>query len=135
MCGCVCVTLGNTYLCTTAQHLPEAVAVYDRGCVSWRGHSGALPAPCAHTCSYTRTRTHKTRRTKTVVNFIAIIHIVQTQNSHKQTLLNGQTSHLDCKNYGKTLSSTHTHIHAKPTLAHTHKHTHTRVNVITTGPV
>lgn len=65
---------------------------------------------------------HTQTRCKKSAVFIAIIHIVQTQNSHKQTLLNGQTSHLDCKNYRKKLLCTHTH-------------TPTRVNVITTGPV
>lgn len=40
----VCHFLGNTYLFTAGQHLPEAVAVYDTGSVIWKGPSKALPA-------------------------------------------------------------------------------------------
>lgn len=58
--GCMSHFLGNIYLCTAGQHLPEAVAVYDTGGAIWRGHREALPAantrPHAHAHPHPHTK-------------------------------------------------------------------------------
>jgi len=91
-----CVSRWETHICALQRNTCQRLWLFMTVAVQ----AGEDTVEHCQLQAHTQTHT-KARRTKTAVNFIAIIHIVQTENSHKQTLLKGRTSQLGSKNYGK----------------------------------